>query len=623
MKKYIWLAAVLVFMSACAHRGPSSTEDAAYVENDEVVTTELKEVGEFRLSDPTPPAVIDPELEEIPEDMQPHVDKWVNYFQGRGRHHMERYLARSTRYMALMKKILREQGLPEDLIYISLIESGFSSQATSHAAAVGYWQFIRGTGKRYGLEINKVVDERRDPVLATQAAGAYLKDLYGYFGSWYLAMASYNAGENRVMRAINKNYAKNFWDLVKKKKLPRETMEYVPKFIAAKMIAKNPEKFGITDIEFQDPIEFEHITVDQPVNLKQMAEKMSVEYDLLKSLNPKFRGEIAPTKKNNQLVLRIPVGSQATALVAAQSSFVKKVEYVADAGDTKWHKIKRGETLSTIARKYRTTVAALRDLNDINKKSTIRAGRRIMVPDRSGSVASAKSKKTRVVASQSNAPATEEVVDQDKIEEVSKAGVFYYVQPGDTLSVIAERYNTSVSNIRKVNNFSNRTVLKAGVKIRVPKSLKDRDDDSDSVEDNREVAQEAPQKSSGDSEKAHVVKPGENLTLIARKYGVSVQSIRKVNNLSARTVLKVGVRLVIPDDSVSVDAQPKSTQSRRLPKPTVQKPKVHIVKRGENLHLIARKYNIEVSDIKEKNKIQRASKLHVGARLMIPVASAN
>ncbi len=143
-------------------------------------------------------------------------------FQGRGRPHMERYLARSTRYEKLMKKVLRDNGLPEDLFYIALIESGFSSAATSHAAAVGYWQFIRGTGKRYGLEISPFVDERRDPVFATQAAAEYFKGLYSVFGSWYLAMASYNVGENRVKREVMNHYTRDFWELARKKRLQKK-----------------------------------------------------------------------------------------------------------------------------------------------------------------------------------------------------------------------------------------------------------------------------------------------------------------------------------------------------------------------------------------------------------------
>ncbi|HVK60718.1 MAG TPA: lytic transglycosylase domain-containing protein, partial [Bdellovibrionales bacterium] len=180
------------------------------------------------------------DLEAIPLEVNKNVLQWIDYFQGRGRPHMERYLQRSTRYMPIMKKILRDNGLPEDLIYIALIESGFSSTAHSSASAVGYWQFIRGTGKHYNLKIDGYVDERRDFVKSTQAAAEYFKGLYSLFGAWYLAIASYNVGENRVKSLVMKNHTRDFWKLARENRLPDETTNYVPKFLAARLIAKDP-----------------------------------------------------------------------------------------------------------------------------------------------------------------------------------------------------------------------------------------------------------------------------------------------------------------------------------------------------------------------------------------------
>lgn len=280
---------------------------------DAATVDSYKDLDSFRISKQQGQVLKDEELEKIPTEINPQVEKWINYFQGRGRPHMERYLARSTRYEALMKKVLRDNGLPDDLFYIALIESGFNSQAFSHAAAVGYWQFIRGTGKRFGLEINKLVDERRDPVLATQAAADYFKGLYSVFGSWYLAMASYNVGENRVKREVANHRTRDFWELVRKKRLPRETMNYVPKYIAAKMIAQEPAKYGFEGIDYLPPIEFDHVTLQKPVNLRLMAEKMNFNYEDLKALNPKFKGEVAPLKGEN-LIVRIPPDTQQVAL---------------------------------------------------------------------------------------------------------------------------------------------------------------------------------------------------------------------------------------------------------------------------------------------------------------------
>jgi len=422
---YFGLMLLLALLAGCAHRQTDSRNQGTVTADGQ-----LKDVESFRLTDPEPPQIVDQELESIPSEMNERVQQWVSYFQGRGRPHMERYLARSSRYMTLMKRILRQNGVPEDLIYIALIESGFSSRATSRAAAVGYWQFIKGTGKRYGLEINGLVDERRDPVLATQAAAEYYKGLYSVFGSWYLAMAAYNVGENRVKREVMNHYTRDFWELARKKRFPSETINYVPKYIAAKMIGKNPEKYGFTDIEYEKAIEFDMIKVDRPVNLRAMASKMGVDYEHFKYLNPKFRGEIAPTKPNGVLELKVPVGQTQLAMSAARESFVEKVEMIADTGDTQMYRVRSGDSLYTIARKYRTTVAWLRDVNDIKAGRKLRIGMRLQVPDRSGS-----KQRAKPVVAKREQPVKE---DQEKAasnpEIVRNGQTFYIVQPGDTVS---------------------------------------------------------------------------------------------------------------------------------------------------------------------------------------------
>ena len=203
IKSVLPFVAISLFFSACVHK--------EVVQNPEY--TETGDLTNFRVGDEIQKSASGPvaeELEVIPIEINEQVEKWIRYFQGRGRPHMERYLARSTRYEAIMKKVLRDNKLPEDLFYIALIESGFSSSALSHASAVGYWQFIRGTGKHYKLQINQLVDERRDPVLATQAAADYFRDLYSLFGSWYLSMAAYNVGEGRVARVIKSTRRKIF-----------------------------------------------------------------------------------------------------------------------------------------------------------------------------------------------------------------------------------------------------------------------------------------------------------------------------------------------------------------------------------------------------------------------------
>ncbi len=655
---------VLTFMmalTACSERAVKTDQTgmgAAHSSDAHFSPTPPQEITSFRVTDPEPPSVVDKELETVPPEMQPKVEQWIAYFQGKGRPHMERYLGRSTRYIQLMKRIMKENGLPEDLVYIALIESGFSSRATSRAAAVGYWQFIKGTGRRYGLEINSYVDERRDPVLSTQAAAEYFKGLYSVFGSWYLSMASYNVGENRVKREVMTYFTRDFWELAPKRRFPKETVNYVPKFIAARLIARNPDKYGFSELELEKPLEFELIKVDRAINLRQMATHMGMDYEDFKLMNPKFKGEIAPTKSNAGLELRVPVGQSAQALVAAQSSFSDKVEFIADAGETETYRVRSGDSLYTIARKYHTTVAYLRDSNDLKAGKKLRIGMRLQVPDRGGS--SRSTHKTSAVA-----VTKEKIVKVEKIEKaaedtetaasnpefVTKTGVFYIVQPGDTLSAIADEYDSSIAELKRMNKLGKGSMIKVGIKLHVPKD----DGMPKSLEDGGSVSKAIlPQLSSPEEasplananqsgEINHTVKAGENLSAIAKRYGVTVSELRQANNLKRKTKINSGMTLVIPlksrpsgsvdTHSVRVPAGEKKFKQKlngiaqlKLQKAQRQihhsQMKVHVVRRGENLIHIANRYQVSVDALKEKNRLHNDSHILVGSKLLIPVTEA-
>lgn len=619
----LWLCVLGLILQGCAHK-PRNSENSSGNSSNGTLTANSG--SEFASSASSSSVGGSAELESIPIEMNPLVDKWIAYFQGRGRPHMERYLSRMNRYEGLMKKILKENGLPEDLIYIALIESGFNARATSHAAAVGYWQFIRPTGRRYNLEINPLVDERRDPVLSTQAAADYFKGLYSIFGSWYLAMASYNVGEGRVKREVMRNYTRDFWELARRKRLPKETINYVPKYLAAKLIGKNPQKYGFTDLDLLPPIEFDTIQVEKAVNLKQMAERMNVEYDDLKQLNPKFRGEVAPLK-GDKLVLRVPVGQIEPGLIAARSSVVEKVEYVADAGDTMTYRVKRGDTLSTIAKRHRTTVVWLRNNNELKKGRVLRVGQRLQVPDRSGPrrpvvAKTPVAKPAPVVVAQAEKAEDDQKPASTSNEVVTTKGVFYIVQPGDTLSEIANEYSSSVLELRRMNKLRKGSVLRAGMRLKVPKdeALPTTPDGgaADEIRGGASSSTARTARPTGTSDrvvasenKVHVVRRGENLTTIARRHGVSVQALKEANRLKSGSVLRVGARIVIPVEGSQRQGRVK-TNTQRLKKT------VHVVKPGENLTLIASKYRVPVQDLKQRNDIKSGSVLFVGARLVIP-----
>jgi membrane-bound lytic murein transglycosylase D len=394
------------------------------------------------------------------------VRQWIRYFQGRGRHHMERYLARSTRYGQLMRSILKQNGMPEDLLYIALIESGFSSRAVSHASAVGYWQFIKPTGRRYHLEVNPLIDERRDPVLSTQAAAQYFKDLYEMFGSWPLAMASYNAGENRILKLVQKHKTHNFWHLAgKKRALPRETRHYVPKFMAAKLIAENPAYYGFSDIEYEEPLDFELISLSSPIDIRLLAEHLSVEYDELKILNPKFKGPLVPLASAESVEFRVPKGLSEKALLALPSSTVdmSTIAYYRN-DDVTTHRVKRGETLASIAKKYKTTVGLLQDLNDIKPKRRLRLGQRLDVPKKISEKILEKSSSNSVVLSP--------LKNKESLKEIEISSPpqpeYHIVQKGDTLTGIAEEYEITVGELVKLNKLKKKSFLSIGLRLKLP-----------------------------------------------------------------------------------------------------------------------------------------------------------
>lgn len=565
----LFLPAVLsVFVGACAlkPRTSSDRQNEAYNSGSDSQQPRAQ-ISESESSSETVEANVErpytSQYGEVSLDQNAHVDKWLKYFTGKGRKHMVRYLSRSSRYLPMMKNTLRENGLPEELVYVALIESGFSPVAHSHANAVGYWQFIRGTGKRYGLKIDGFIDERRDPVLSTKAAAEYFKTLYGMFGDWHLSLAGYNAGENRVQRAIRRYYTRDFWKLYRQRRsFARETKNYVPKFIAATMIAKNPEKYGFTDVEYQDPLSYDTVALKHPISLSRLAQNLSVEVDELRLLNPKFRGDYVPITRGSQTVLRLPVGRANDALAAVPLS-VSSTPVQVVSNEYFYYRIRRGDNLSQIARKHRTSVSRLRRLNNLSNRAILRIGRRLKVPDPGG--AALYSSNQRRPQLQSSAR--------------RRLSAVHVVRRGENLSTIAQRYGTSVSHLLRLNNLSRRSVIRVGQKIRVRK-------DSSA--------------SSPSRARFYIVRRGDNLTEIARKYGLSLDQIRAWNGLR-RSTIYVGQKLALRKESGL------STASN-----------VHRVRRGETLIGIANKYDVSLTELAQVNNIPTTRRVRAGRQLVIP-----
>jgi membrane-bound lytic murein transglycosylase D len=247
---------------------------------------------------------------DMPIQVNKEVRNYIYYFSTDRKQIFGRYLSRSTRYLPMIKKVFAEYGLPEDLAYLAMIESGYSNKARSSANAVGMWQFIKGTGLRYGLTIDGIVDERRDPEKATHAAAKYLLDLYKQFGSWYLAAASYNCGEGRVQKEINRNGdLKSFWELSNNYCLPNETKNYVPQMIAATIIAKNPGRYGFNNIPYQPPLKYETVKVTESTSLQAAAVASTTSYEEISALNPELLRDATP---GGVYLLKIPPGKKET-----------------------------------------------------------------------------------------------------------------------------------------------------------------------------------------------------------------------------------------------------------------------------------------------------------------------
>ena len=283
------------------------------------------------------------------------------------------WLSRSGKYLDMMKEILKEKDVPEDIVFLPLIESGFSPNAYSPARAAGFWQFIASTAKRYGLEIDWWRDERRDPVKSTVAAANYLKDLYGMFGSWNLAMAAYNAGEGKILKALNKTKAEDYWSLLKTNHIKNETKDYVPKFIAASMIANSPQSYGFDDLEYHAPLNYDVVTVESPVDLAVIAECAETSEEMIKELNPELRRWCTPPDIP-EYTLRIPEGKK-DAFNENLSQIPGEKRFSADV-----YTVRKKDTFKRISRKTGIPVQVILDMNDMGRIIPLKLGAKIYLP---------------------------------------------------------------------------------------------------------------------------------------------------------------------------------------------------------------------------------------------------
>ena len=432
----------------------------------------------------------------IPLDMNSHVEKALNLFKGKEKKFFLAAYARSGKYRPSIVKALNEAGLPEELSWLPLIESGFKVRALSRARALGMWQFIASTGSRFGLKRDTWIDERMDPEKSTQAAIAYLTELHQIFGDWTTVLASYNCGERRVLKSIRNqkiNYLDNFWDLYEK--LPRETAFYVPKFLAVLHILNDPEAHGFTLPPLEKEIEHESVTINKQVLLKTISQRLSIEDEMLKDLNPELRQNLTP---KSPYALKVPRGKGETLLAELNDipAWRPPVStYVV-------HRVRSGESLSVIAERYNTSIRSIMNMNGLNSKNYIKAGWKLKIPTRKGYY---------------SADAASPYSPDSGLTE-------YVVKKGDSLWKIANRYKTTVNAIKSINRLQS-SYLRIGQVLMISPGLS------------------AP--GPGNTQE-YKVKKGDSPYLIAKRYRMNLFEFLKLNNLTPRSTIFPGqiVRVV-------------------------------------------------------------------------------
>jgi membrane-bound lytic murein transglycosylase D len=446
---------------------------------------------------------------DIPVVVNEPVLAWVDRYSGKLQPWFEGALGRSGRYMELFRGIFAEEGLPQDLVYMAAVESGYKTTAYSRAHARGIFQFISATARRYGLRVDYWVDERADPEKSARAAAAYMKDLYAEFGDWHLAMAAYNAGEGKVRQAIARAGTRDFWKLARTHHLRLETRNHVPAILAAAILSKQPAKYGLSYVE-APPLAYDTVRVDGAADLRILAECAGTDLESLKELNPALRRWQTPP--DGKTDLRVPVGSGERTLVALAA--IPPGERVLYAR----HVVQRGDTLSTIASRYGVTVRAIQDANSMGRKTLIRSNQVLRVPTGSG-------------ARYASLPEPEDAGEV----------VTYRVRRGDTLYGIARRYGTTPAAIAAANDVEVNAVLLAGKHLKVVRG-------ATSAGEAVTVARangHANGKSQPSKPMIHTVRRGETLWQIAQRYATTVEAICSWNSINPAAVIRPGIKLTV------------------------------------------------------------------------------
>ncbi|TNE34535.1 LysM peptidoglycan-binding domain-containing protein [bacterium] len=584
----------------------------------------------------------------IPMDLNDYVQKNIDWLtQTKAKKFFQKWLERSGKWFKMMKSIAKEENMPEEIVYLSMIESALNPNAVSRAKAVGLWQFMRITGKDYGLNENDSywVDERRDPEKATRAAMHYLKDLYAEFGDWQLSLAAYNCGQGRVRRALRRTGDDDptFWDIMER--LPKETRHYVPLYIATATIAMNPEKYGfdLSNLNMEDEYDYDTYTTFEPVNIDVLAKCANVSEEELQNLNPELiKGCTPPDMQSYEL--KIPKGSH--------DLFAKNFEALADSEKQPWviHTVERYETISKIATKYGVSIDDLVELNDLgSSRDRLVAGSNFKIPisaekyeeinqssDRTGTyyamdgtkdithtvkrgeslysisrrygislsylreMNGLSSYQDNLSVGQNLIVARKTVENQTDNEQKSQAIIVRHnVQKGESLGRIAGDYATSIADLQKLNRLD-------GTNIYPGQILKIRTYDNTAIVKREEV------KTVKEETTFHKVRRGETISTIAAKYGMTERELKALNSgkISGNTVF-AGSNLKVTNESFgkgSSSAAPKSVKNA---------PKYYKIRSGETLSAVASKFGVSLQGLMKLNSRLNPTKIRVGQKIRI------
>lgn len=514
-------------------------------------------------------------LFSLPVELNERVMREIHYLTKSARSFTEGSLSRKTLYEDLIYAKLKEKELPQDLIFLSLVESGFKVKAYSRAKASGLWQFIPETGKRYGLNADYWVDMRRHPERATEAAIGYLTRLYNEFGDWLLAMAAYNCGEGRVRRLLREK--KNdvsfdstqqitYWDL----KLPKETMHYVPRILAAMIVGHYPENYGLTIVPMK-PVPYDTITVTDCLPLDIIADAVQVSEDSIRTLNPELIKSFTPPDMD-EYVLRLPRGSR--------ELFADAYDQMDKSQFSRWfhHKVKSGENLGVISRKYGLSVKAIQSANGM-KNTRLRAGQTLLIP----------------LPSVSKPSKTKAVSKPRKAKE-------YTFKLGDNLASIGRQFGVSIESLKSWNALGEYSILKVDDTLFVSKPTQE-----------EKQSKNILLKQTPTLLKRYTIKEGDTYNSIALTLGVSREDLIEENG-GMHKRLEVGKEIQIPFSKPKPEPKEKPKTSVWTPP---QKSTVYTVRSGDNLYSISKTVNVSVPDLQKWNNKGSSTNIYPGEKLKL------